>query len=117
MWRVEFAAAAHRDLELLFDHLAETYRGFGEAPEEAFDHAARRIRSIVASADRLALAPHRGPIHEDLAPGLRHVTLDRAIYYFQIEGAREEGRVRILAVFFGTQDHQRRMRLRILSDR
>jgi plasmid stabilization system protein ParE len=115
MWRVEFAAAALRDLDLIFDHLAEAYRDFGETPEEAFDHAARRIRSIVATADRLGRAPHRGPIHEDIVSGLRHVTLGRAIYYFQIEGSPDGGRVRILAVFFGAQDHQRRMRLRILG--
>lgn len=114
MWRVEFAAAALRDLELIFDHLAESYRGFGETPEEAFEHAAGRIRGIVSAADRLAPAPHRGPVHEDLAPGLRHLTLDRAVYYFQVEGPHEQGRVRILAIFFGAQDHQRHMRLRIL---
>jgi plasmid stabilization system protein ParE len=117
MRRVELAAAALVDLELIFDHLTEAYRGFGEAPEEALDHAALRVRSIVDAADRLAVAPHRGPVHTDLPPGLRHVTLDRAIYYFQLDGPRGEERVRILAVFFGAQDHQRRMRLRILGGR
>jgi plasmid stabilization system protein ParE len=114
MRRVEFAAAALRDLDLIFDHLAQPYRSVGEGPEEALEHAAHRIRSIVAAADRLALAAHRGPVHEDIAPGLRHVTLDRAVYHFQIEGSCDGGRVRILAVFFGGQDHQRRMRLRIV---
>lgn len=110
MRRVEFAEDALRDLELIFDHLTEAYRTFGETSEEAVEHAARRVRAIVGSADRLALAPHRGAVHEDLVPGLRHVTLDRAVYYFQLE----EERVRVLAVFFGGQDHERRMRLRIL---
>ena len=109
MGQVEFAEDAHRDLDLIFDHLAETYRGFGEAPEEALEHAARRIRAIIGAADRSALAPHRGTVHDDLA-GVRHLTLDRAVYYFRIE---DEG-VRVLAVFFGGQDYQRRMRLRIL---
>jgi plasmid stabilization system protein ParE len=108
--RVEFAEDALRDFDLIFDHLAETYRGFGEAPDEAFEHAARRIRAIIGAVDRLALAPHRGTVHDDLAPGIRHFTLDRAVYYFRIE---DEG-VRILAIFFSGQDHQRRMRLRIL---
>jgi toxin ParE1/3/4 len=111
--RVEFADDALRDLELIFDHLAETYRGFGEAPDEAFEHAARRIPAIVDAADRLALVPHRGPIHDELAPGVRHVTLDRAVYYFRVEEGKDAP-VRVLAVFFGGQDHQRRMRLRIL---
>lgn len=109
MRRVEFAENALRDLDLIFDHLAESYRGFGEADDEAFEHAARRIRAILDAADRLA--PHRGGRHDDLAPGLRHVTLDRAVYYFRVG---DDGPVRILAVFFGGQDHQRRMRLRLL---
>ena len=111
MPRIEFAEGALRDLELILEHLAEAYRAFGEAPVEAIDHAARRVRAIIDAADRLALAPHRGAIHDDLAPGLRHVTLERAVYYFQVEGGNE-GRVRVLAVFFGGQDHERRMRLR-----
>jgi toxin ParE1/3/4 len=112
MVRVEFADAADRDLELIFDHLAESYRGFGETPDEAFEHAARRVRAIIATADRLALAPNRGTVHDDLAPGIRHVTLDRAVYYFRVA---DDGSVRVIAVFFGGQDHQRRMRLRILG--
>jgi toxin ParE1/3/4 len=111
MARVEFAEDALRDLELIFDHLAVAYRGFGETPDEAFAHAARRTRAIIEAAGRLAHAPHRGTVHDDLAPGIRHVTLDRAVYYFQVADA---GPVRILALFFGGQDHERRMRLRIL---
>jgi toxin ParE1/3/4 len=113
MRRVEFAEDAIRDLDLIFDHLAESYRGFGEAEDEASEHAARRIRAILDAADRLALAPHRGGRHDDLAPGLRHVTLDRAVHYFRV-GHGDDGPVRVLAIFFGGQDHQRRMRLRIL---
>jgi plasmid stabilization system protein ParE len=110
MVRVEFAEDALRDLDLIFVHLAESYRGFGEAPDEASERAAVRVRGILAAADRLGLAPHRGVIHDDLAPGIRHLTLDRAVYYFRVDG----NRVRVLAVFFGGQDHQRRMRLRLL---
>jgi plasmid stabilization system protein ParE len=113
MSRVEFAEDALRDLELILLHLAESYRGFGEAPDEALDHAARRVRAIVKAADRLAVAPHRGAVHDELAPGVRHLTLDRAVYYFRVGGG-EDAPVRVLAVFFGGQDHQRRMRLRIL---
>jgi plasmid stabilization system protein ParE len=111
MRRVEFAEDALRDLELIFDHLAESYRGFGESPDEAVEHAARRTRAIVEAAGRLAGAPHRGTAHDDLAPGIRHVTLDRAVYYFQVAA---DGSVRVLALFVGGQDHERRMRLRIL---
>ena len=110
MVRVEFAEAALRDLDLIFVHLAESYRGFGEAPDEASERAAARVRGILAAADRLALAPHRGAVHDALAPGIRHLTLDRAVCCFRVDG----NRVRVLAVFFGGQDHQRRMRLRLL---
>ena len=110
MVRVEFAEDALRDLDLIFDHLAESYRGFGEAPDEASERAAARVRGILAAADRLALAPHRGAVHDDLAPGIRHLPLDRAVCCFRVDG----NRVRVLAVFFGGQDHQRRMRLRLL---
>lgn len=113
MRRVEFAENALRDLDLIFDHLAESYRGFGEAEDEASEHAAHRLRGILDVAVRLALAPHRGGRHDDLAPGLRHVTIDRAVYYFRV-GDGADGPVRVLAVFFGGQDHQRRMRLRLL---
>jgi plasmid stabilization system protein ParE len=111
MTRVEFAEDALRDLALIYDHLAETYQAFGETSAEVAEHAAARLRGILAAADRLALAPHRGPLHADIAPGLRHVTLDRAVYYFQLVAP---DRVRVLAVFLGGQDHERHMRLRIL---
>ena len=44
-------------------------------------------------------------------PGLRTVTKDRAIFYFLVD---EE--VRVLAVFFGGQAHQRAMLRRVLGD-
>jgi plasmid stabilization system protein ParE len=110
MRKVEFAEDALRDLGLILDHLAEIYVATGETRADAVEHAANRVRRILASADRLALVPHRGPLHEDLAPGLRHAALDRAVFYFQVE----PDRVRVLAVFFGGQDHQRQMRLRLL---
>jgi plasmid stabilization system protein ParE len=111
--RVEFAEAALRDLELILDHLAESYRGFGEAPEDAVERAAARVRGIVAAADRRALGPCRGAVHDDLTPGIRHATLDRAVYYFQVQDG-DAGAVRILALFFGGPDHERRMRLGLL---
>lgn len=46
-------------------------------------------------------------------PGVRHLALGRAIYWFDVDEAR--GTVRILAVFFGEQDHVRRMMARLLE--
>ena len=39
---------------------------------------------MVADAERLAMAPMRGFVHDDLLPGLRHLALGQAIYWFQI---------------------------------
>ena len=61
----------------------------------------------------LGEAPHQGTLRADLLPGLRSVTKDRAIFYFDIDDDRRT--VRILAVFFGGQDHTRRMLMRLLG--
>ena len=50
---IESSADAEHDFELIFDHLFESYRSFGESIEEALDHAARRIDGIRQSANKL----------------------------------------------------------------
>ena len=112
-WRVELAAEADLDLDLIFDHLLESYQSFGESLEEAFARAEARVREVRRAADRLGTAPHRGERHDALLPGLRHVTMDRAVYWFEVDEATE--RVRVLAVFWGGQDHARRMLARLLG--
>lgn len=116
-WRVEFADEAERDLDLIFDHLLESYQEFGEGFEEAFARAEARVRMVRRAADRLGTAPHRGERHDALLPGLRHVTMDRAVYWFEVDEAMGDataGRVRVLAVFWGGQEHTRRMLARLL---
>ena len=55
-----------------------------------------------------------GERHDDILPGLRHLTIGRAIYWFDVD---EAGRtVRVLTVFFGRQDHVRHMMTRLLDD-
>jgi toxin ParE1/3/4 len=56
--------------------------------------------------------PHFGTLEISLVPDRRRVTLDRAIFYFVVDEDRQE--VLILAIFFGGQDHQRRMLGRLL---
>ncbi len=112
-FRIEFSAEAERDFALIFDHLFESYRSFGERVETAVDHCEARIHEIRAGADRLCAAPYRGERHDDLLPGPRHLTIDRAIYWFDVNEA--EQRVRILAIFFGGQDHVRQMLMRLLT--
>ena len=111
---IEFSARSERDFELIFDHLFESYLHFGESIEEALDHAAKRILDIRRAADRLSTFPIRGTARDDILPGLRHLTIDRAIYWFDVDEAA--GKVRILAVFFGAQDHVRHMLVRLLGD-
>ncbi|WP_339864928.1 type II toxin-antitoxin system RelE/ParE family toxin [Paremcibacter congregatus] len=113
VYKVTFSEDATRDFELIFDFLFESYVEFGEAADQAIDRAEERIQSISADIQALAKAPHRGTLHDEILPGLRHVTLGRAIVWFDILPDREE--VRILAVFFGGQDHIRHMLARLLA--
>lgn len=113
-FRLEFSVEAERDFELIFDHLFDSYRSLGESLKDALDHAAARVMGMRAAASRILTAPYRGESHDDILPGLRHLTIERAIYWFEIDEAH--GTVRVLAVFFGRQDHVRRMLRRLLQD-
>lgn len=110
---IEFSAESEHDFELIFDHLFESYVGFGEDPAEAFDRAARRIMGIRQAADQLSTFPIRGTARDDILVGVRHLTIDRAIYWFELDEAAQK--VRILAIFFGGQDHVRHMLVRLLG--
>ena len=111
---VEFSAESERDFELIFEHLCESYIGFGESPEAALARAAQRIMDIRRAADRLAIFPIRGTARDDVLPGVRYLTIDRAIYWFDVDDAARK--VRILAIFFGGQDHVRHMLVRLLRE-
>lgn len=101
------SAACARDLDRVFDHLVESHRALGQSEEEAVARAADRLRTIAADMDALGRAPFQGTLREELAPGLRQVTKNRAIFYFLVD--EEARQVRMLAVFFGGQDHAARM--------
>ena len=113
-YRLEFSVEDERDFRLMFDHLFDGYRGFGEALEDALNHAEVRILEIRAATDRIAAAPHRGERHDNILPGLRHLTINRAVCWFDVDDDRRT--VRILAIFFGGQDHVRHMMARLLGD-
>lgn len=113
MWNVEFNADAERDFELIFDHLVDSYVGFGEDAEEALEHAAERVRGIRLTTQKLGLAPQQGTMRDDIAPGIRFVRLDKAVFWFDLDEQRQV--VRVLAVFFGAQDHIRHMLMRALA--
>ena len=113
-FRLEFSAEAERDFALIFDHLLRSYLDFGEGLEQALEHAGRRVVEIRADAERILSAPHRGERHDDILPGLRHLSMGKAIYWFDVDEPREG--VRVLAVLFGGQDHVRHMMARLLEE-
>ncbi|OWY10441.1 KluB [Thioclava sp. JM3] len=106
------ARALARDLEQIFDYLISAAEGFGEYPESAFALVERRIAAIEADLDAFGTAPHQGTLRPELGAGVRNVTKGRAVFYFDLDEAAAT--LRVLAVFFGGQDHQTRMLLRSL---
>lgn len=104
---------AERDLSLIFDHLFVTYGDLGEPDDIAFEHAATRVRGIRESANTLESNPFRGTKREAFGPNVRNITINRAVIWFQIDESQKV--VRILAFFFGGQDHIRHLLRRLLD--
>lgn len=112
-YRLERETQVTHDLEHIYNFLFESYLSFGQAPDDADAAAAARIDGIEDGLEALAALPHQRTRREDWLPGLRNVTVDRAVFYFTVD---DEARlVRVLAVFFGGQDHQRAMLRRLLG--
>ena len=106
-WTVELTAAAEDDLDHAFDHFYLAQIDFGANAREAFAKASERIAKSFDAAQRLAKVPRIGTRHDDIAQGLRHVTLDGAILWFTPEA--ETRTVRVEAIFHRGQDHFRRI--------
>ncbi|MES1158941.1 MAG: type II toxin-antitoxin system RelE/ParE family toxin [Terricaulis silvestris] len=114
-YSVEVTSGAQRDLRSIFAFLVRSYRDFGESFPAAKRSASRRVERIEDSMEVLAKAPHQGTQRNNVASGLRAVTIDRAIFYFAVD---DDARlVRIVAIFFGGQDHERAMLRRLLTNR
>jgi toxin ParE1/3/4 len=113
IYTVRRSVQAGRDLSLIFDHLIGSYTALGEDATSAFERAANRLRAIDSAMEKLGRTPFQGTLRDDLMPGLRQVTKNSAIFYFLTDEARES--VDVLAVFFGGQDQQRRMLMRLLE--
>jgi toxin ParE1/3/4 len=112
-YAVERARDTDRDLAAIFDFLIKTYIEFGDDLDSAIDRAATRVKSIESAMLSLGDLPQQGTLRPELLPGLRSVTKDRAIFYFDID--EEQHVVRVLAIFFGGQDHRRLMLKRLLA--
>lgn len=106
-------AGVGRDLELILDFLVDSAEAFGEDAEAAFALAARRIDEIEAGMEGLGRLPLQGTLRPHLGAGVRNVTKGRVVYFFDVDEA--QARLRILAVFFGGQDHEKRILLRLLT--
>ncbi|OHV79449.1 type II toxin-antitoxin system RelE/ParE family toxin [Rhizobium sp. LCM 4573] len=106
------STAIDLDLSLILGHLVVSYVTLGDPPAHAFERAAERIRAIEADMETLARTPHEGALWPQIAPGLRHVTKNRTIFYFDVDDPNRI--VRVLAIFFGGQDHQRHMLKRLI---
>ena len=113
MWTVEFAAAAERDFELIFDYLVQAYQDFGDDIDLAFERAEQRLHTIQSSALDLAKVPYQGTLRPDIQESLRFVRHDKAVFWFMVHEDRQV--VQVLAIFFGGRDHIRHMLTRLLS--
>lgn len=113
-YRVVRTAGSSRDFATIIRHLAKSYIALGEPVTEAFEQAERRTRRIEAEMLNLANAPYQGTLLPDLLPGIRCVTKDRAIFYFQVDEAALQ--IKVLAVFFSGQDHRRHIIERLKPD-
>ena len=106
-WKIEDAEEIGADLESIFEHLHASHVAFGNSRADAARLAVERVRRIDRARDRLARTPHLGTRHDLGGLAIRHVTLDRAIYWFEL---REESRtIRFLGIFHGGQEHWARM--------
>lgn len=103
--------ACDADLEAIFDFLFRSYQELGDAPDDAFERAAERVLGIEAALEALGEVPFQGALEPAIMAGLRHVTKDRAVFWFTLDEGLQD--LRVLAVFFGGQDHRTHLLQRI----
>lgn len=110
-YKVIRSEEVNRDLRLILRHLVDSYVALGDPLTDAFERATHRVDAILDDMRALGHMPHQGTQLSALRPGLRQVTKKRAIFYFVVD---EDARiVRIIAVFFGGQDHGRHIQARL----
>jgi plasmid stabilization system protein ParE len=107
-WRAEISKTAREDIRALYTCLVNLqHRRFGHDLAAADKLASERIAVVRRNARKLASAPYRGTCHTIAGHTYRHVTIDRAVYWFTLDELAEV--LRIEAIFFGGQDHLDRM--------
>ena len=110
VWR---STQTDEDLGLILDHLVQSYLDLGDELADAFERAIQRITAIEGDMKSLGTAPFQGTLLPNGLPGIRRVTKHQAIFYLNVDEPKEM--VRILAVFFGGQGHQRHMLKRLAA--
>ena len=114
-WRTEIRPSAQKDLQSIYRYLAATHQeAFGHDHRSAQDLARRRIVAIRDNIPRIAIAPHRGARVSHGERTYRHLTIDRAVYWFTLDEDRRV--VSVEGVFFGGQDHLGRMLTRLTEE-
>jgi plasmid stabilization system protein ParE len=106
-YRVSRAADVTRDLNLIKEHLVQSYQAFGDDPATAMDRAAARIYEALGYMRTFTAPPHRGTENPKIRLGIRTVTDKSFVFHFEIDEPSSE--VRILAIFFGGADHRRQI--------
>ncbi|WP_299707210.1 type II toxin-antitoxin system RelE/ParE family toxin [uncultured Tateyamaria sp.] len=112
-FKVLRSAACDADIEVIFDHLFQSYRDLGEPIDDALNRAASRVRGVEDALAGLGDVPFQGTLVPQIMDGLRHVTKDSAVFYFISDAERME--VRVLGIFFGGQNHRSYILQRIVK--
>lgn len=112
-YEVRRSAESDRDLDLIFDHLIGAYMGFGDSLTDAHQRTTRRLLQIHADLEKLGDGPHRGTRDAPMGPKLRHVTRNRAVFYFEI--SETDRVIQVLAIFLSGQNHQLHMLERLAN--
>lgn len=102
-WTIEISEEAYADLDLHHAHLLKSQIAFGYAPDEAMALARDGIVRMLDLAERLVGEPQIGTQHPALMDGIRHVTIERSIFWFHPDPDMQV--IRIFAVFRSGQDH------------
>ncbi len=112
-YRIEVADAARRDRDDIYSFLVQSYVNFGDDTASARQRAKARIGGMQSAMESLAKLPLQGTLHREYSPNARSVTKNRFIFWFKTDETEQV--ITILAIFFGSQDHQRLMLRRMLA--
>lgn len=113
VWQIELSDLIASDLSSIEDFIFHSATSLGEPKARASEMADRRIRTILIDLGTLTRAPYQGTRCPELGQNTRRVTKDRAIFYYDLIEDRQV--IRLLAIFFGGQDHDARILARLLT--